>query len=260
MDMTIFQTILLGLVQGITEFIPVSSSGHLMVVPYIFGFEEPSISYSAALHMGTLGAVLIYFWRDWLNILGLRKDMAMYQCNLCLLRYLFFGTLPVIIVGYLVNDYADALNQNTLVVAIMILVGGMILWSTDRFFSSERSMKDINLKDALIIGLFQVIALVPGISRSGITMAAARVLKIDRVDAARFSFLMGTPVILGAGVLSVKDFQVDEMNLAFWLGILASFLSGVITIHFFLTLMKKVSYALFFWYSLALVSLIVFLT
>lgn len=234
MEMTIFQTILLGLVQGVTEFIPVSSSGHLMVVPNLFGFEEPSISYSAALHMGTLGAVLIYFWRDWLNILGLKRDMEIYQCNLCLLRYLFFGTLPIIIVGYLVNGSDDALSQNALVVALMIFVGGTILWIADRFFSSKRSMKDINMKDALIVGFFQIIALVPGVSRSGITMAAARVLKINRVDAARFSFLMGTPVILGAGVLSAREFQVDELSLAFWLGILASFVSGVITIHFLL--------------------------
>ncbi len=260
MDMTIFQTILLGLVQGITEFIPVSSSGHLMVVPYIFGFEEPSISYSAALHMGTLGAVSIYFWRDWLNILGLRKDMEIYQCNSNLLRYLFFGTLPVIIAGYLINDYVNVLSQKALIVALMIFIGGAILWLTDKFFPNERSMKDISLKDALIIGSFQVIALIPGISRSGITMATARILKINRIDAARFSFLMGTPVILGAGVLSMREFQINEINLAFWGGIIISFLSGILTIHFFLTLMKKASYAIFFWYSLALVGLIMFLT
>ncbi|MCK4636228.1 MAG: undecaprenyl-diphosphate phosphatase, partial [Candidatus Moranbacteria bacterium] len=204
--MTILQSVLLGLVQGITEFLPVSSSGHLMLVPYIFGFPEPSISYSAALHMGTLGAVLIYFWRDWLNIFGLKRDMEIYQCNICLLRYLFFGTLPIIIAGYFVNGYDEILSQKTLIVAFMIFVGGAILWSSDRFFSSERSMKNINMKDALIIGLFQIVALVPGISRSGITMATARILKINRVDAARFSFLMGTPVILGAGVLNILKF------------------------------------------------------
>lgn len=258
MNITILQSIISGLVQGITEFLPVSSSGHLMLVPYLFNFKI-GVDFMAMLHLGTMGAVLLYFWRDWMNIFGLKKDMPVYQENPHLLKFLIIGTIPVVIIGFLINGSTEKLEQSPVIVALMIFIGGLILWWSDQFFPSKKLLKDLRFKDVLLIGFFQVMALIPGISRSGITMAVARFLKVDRVDAARFSFLLGTPVILGAGILKIKDFPVENMDIVFWSGMIISFLSGILTIHFFLTLLQKVKYTIFFWYSLALVVLILFL-
>jgi undecaprenyl-diphosphatase len=259
MELTILQSIFLGMVQGITEFIPVSSSGHLMLVSYIFGFEEVSIGFAVALHVGTLGAVVIYFWRDWLNILRLKNDMPVYQKNPNLLKYIIIGLIPAVVVGFLIDKYADinALIQQPLAVALMIFLGGAILWMTDYFSKTNKNIEQLTGKDAWIIGIFQIIALIPGISRSGITISTARVLGFNRVDSARFSFLLGTPLIFGAGLMQFSEFKEISLSLEFWIGILTSFVSAWLAIHFFLALIKKVSYGVFFWYSLFLVGLII---
>lgn len=257
MQTPLWQAIFLGFIQGITEFIPVSSSGHLAIMSNLFNLPEPSLSVDVALHLGTLAAVGLYFWRDWFNLFGLKKDMNVYQENKKLIWFLILASIPAAIFGLALNDSIDKLNQNPLRIALMILVGSTFLFLTDKFSSKEKDLTKLNMKESLTVGFFQVLALFPGISRSGMTIGSARLMKINRTDSARFSFLLGTPVIFGAGLVHLKEFSLENINLNLFIGIIVSFVVGIITVHFFLTLIKKINYSFFFWYAVILV-LIVF--
>jgi len=256
MELTLLQSIIFGMVQGITEFLPISSSGHLVLVQYIFGIEEPPVSFFVLLHVGSLAAVLLYFWRDWLNLFGLRKDMKVYQQNPKLLLYIIIATIPAIIFGLLFNDTAESLIFSPIVVAFLIVIGSFILFLADKLFAKDVSMEKMTLKNSVVIGIAQILALVPGVSRSGMTIAGARVCGLNREDAARFSFLIATPIIAGAGVMQLKHLINDGVDIVMIVGMLVSFVVAILTIHYFLAFIKKVSYAVFLYYSLGLFAIV----
>ncbi len=252
MELTLLQSIIFGMVQGITEFLPISSSGHLVLVEYLFGIETPQISFFVALHISSLIAVLIYFWRDWLNLFGIKKDMRVYQNNSKLLLYIVIATIPAVIFGLLFNDKAETLIFSPVIVSLLIVLGSFILFLADKLFVSDKPMEKMTFKYSLIIGFSQVIALIPGVSRSGMTIAGARISGFNREDSARFSFLIATPIIAGAGVMQLKYLIADGMNVDMWVGCITAFIFAILTIHYFLAFIKKVSYAIFLYYSLGL--------
>lgn len=252
MEITFLQSIILGAVQGVTEFLPISSSGHIVLVQYFFGINEPHVGFIVALHVGSLLAVVMYFWRDWLNLFRIKNDMVVYQDNPRLLWYVILATIPAVIFGFVFNDVAESLIVTPVMTAGLIVVGSLILFVADRSFVDERSMKNIGRTDALVIGVAQVFALIPGVSRSGMTIAGARMCKLGRVDAARFSFLLATPIIAGAGLLQIKDLGVGDFTVIMLIGVVVSFLTAFATIHYFLALIQKISYAIFLYYAIGL--------
>jgi undecaprenyl-diphosphatase len=251
MELTILQSIIFGIVQGVTEFLPISSSGHLVLTQYFLEVPELQVSFFVALHVGSLGAVVLYFWRDWFNIFHIKKDMEIYQKNPRLLLYIIIATIPAVIAGLLFGDKAESVIFGPIVTTVLITVGSFILFLADKFFTRDKSLEDVNIKNSIIIGLAQMIALVPGVSRSGMTISGARVCKFNREDAARFSFLISTPIIAGAGLMLLLDWSGD-FNTSMLIGIIASFVASFATIHYFLAWIKKVSYAVFLYYSLGL--------
>jgi len=205
--MTEIHLLILALVQGITEFLPISSSGHLVLVPYFTGWADQGLLMDVAVHVGTLGAVMLYFWRDlwhiirgfWRTLKG-RRDPH-FKTGLLIV----FATLPVIGVGYYLNSLGDDFLRTTEIIAWSTLIFGILLYVADKTGLTIRRIEHTTYGDALFIGLAQCLALIPGTSRSGITMTASRFLGFERPDAARFSMLLSVPTILGAGVLKGYD-------------------------------------------------------
>lgn len=287
--MEIIQAIILGIVQGITEFLPISSSAHLVLVPWIFGWEDPGLTFNVALHFGTLIAVVSYFWHDWISIfklvlsqnsgnalLPLAKgeekvrrasestfsegfEAKKYHYTKNMLWFIVLATIPGILAGYFFNDYAETVFRNPLIIATTLFIFGLLLYLVDKYFERLRNLKKLSWKNSLLVGLAQAIAIIPGTSRSGITMTAGRALKYNRVSAARFSFLLATPVILGATVFKTKDFFVSAVATAEIFGILAAAISGYLAIAWLIKFIEKSSYAIFFWYRFALAVLIIIL-
>jgi undecaprenyl-diphosphatase len=205
--MPLFHLVLLAIVQGVTEFLPISSSGHLMLVPQVTGWTDQGLAIDAAVHVGTLGAVVIYFWRDvWRMTCGagaLATGRMTEGARLAL--YIVLATIPVVIAGLLFKDFVETSLRSAEVIAWATIVFGIVLWLSDRYGDRERHLAALTLPHALVVGIAQAIALIPGTSRSGITMAAARMLGYERTDAARFSMLMSIPTIVAAGALVGRD-------------------------------------------------------
>ncbi len=205
--MDIIQAIVLGLLQGATEFIPVSSSGHLVLVPWLLNWESPRLVFGTVVHWGTLVAVLAYFWRDWLTLIGawlrglVRWDWRDPLARLMWL--LILGSVPAAVLGFLLEDFFESLFGKPAWVAFFLLVTAALLVVSERLGKRSREMGDLSWADALLIGLAQASAIAPGISRSGATMAAGLFRGLDRTVAARFSFLLATPIILGAGLMQL---------------------------------------------------------
>ncbi len=200
--LTLLQIIVLSVVQGLTEFLPISSSGHLILVPYLTGWPDQGLIMDVAVHVGSLGAVLLYFWRDvWAMLRGLLRGLRGKRdpgARLALL--LIAGTLPALAIGYLISTHiGDGLRQ-VQVIAWTLPVFGILLWLADRYGLRVRRVEHLTLTDALLVGTAQCLAFVPGTSRSGITMVAARILGYERAEAARFSFLLSIPAIAAAGI------------------------------------------------------------
>jgi len=198
--MTFFQAIFLGILQGITEFLPISSSGHLVIFQKIFGFEEAPVVFDTLLHLGTLVALIIFFWKDIKKILQDKK----------LILLLIVGTIPVVIVGFLLQDKINEIFNSLLLVGVSFLITSVILFLTSLVKKQEKNLKEITYKDATIIGLFQALSILPGVSRSGSTMSGAFFRGIKKEDAFSFSFYLGMIAILGAAVLEVP--QVTSFN------------------------------------------------
>lgn len=236
--MTEYQAIVLGILQGAGEFLPISSSAHLALAPGIFGWNYQGLAYDVMLHLGTLLAVVVYFGRDWLGIFkaalkGPReKDGRM-------LWLLVAGSAPAGILGLLLHKQAETAFRDPRWIAFNLIFFSLFIWLADRKATQKLGAEAFMLKDALIMGLAQSIALMPGASRSGMTIMAALFLGYTRPAAARLSFLLGTPVILGAGLLEAGKLTAGDLNAAFVYGMLASFLSGLAVIGFFMAWLKK---------------------
>jgi undecaprenyl-diphosphatase len=267
---SIFQAIVMGIVQGLTEFLPISSSGHLVVVPYVLGWTDPfitSLAFSVVLHLGTLVALLAYFWRDWARLIpaGLAtiRDRSFRGDPDRRLAWLIVVTLPpAIIFGVLLNDFLEQKIRQPALVAAMMVIGAGILWAADRLGRKTDEMERLGFGGAFLIGLAQALALIPGISRSGISISAGLGLGLTREAAARFSFLMATPVIAGAGLWEVKKLMTGEAGVPVEVGPLvagfaAAVVSGFVAIAWLLRYLRSHPMTIFVAYRLVVAAIVI---
>jgi undecaprenyl-diphosphatase len=258
--MPIVQVVVLALIQGITEFLPVSSTAHLIVAPWLLGWQDPGLTFDVALHVGTLVAVVAYFFRTWLQIvaqgLGIRYggDEMLGQ-NPRLLWLLVAGTIPAGVIGFLFEKQAESTLRSPILIGAMMILIGVVMWIGERVGSRQRDLGAISFADSLAIGSAQALAVVPGVSRSGITITAGLFRNLDRVAAARFSFLLATPIIAGAAAKKLYEVLKHggipvEMHIPFAVGILVSGISGLAVIAFFLRYLQRHSLNFFIYYRI----------
>jgi undecaprenyl-diphosphatase len=257
----LFRAIILGIVQGLSEFLPISSSGHLILVRALFRWPDQGLSFDVGLHLGTLLALLAYFWRDWWAMIttglgdlgrhGLR--MRAYRPESRLLWLLALGSLPAAITGLLFDNWIEENVRQPWFVAIMLMGAGTVLFAADRYGRRTRLTASVGPVDAVIIGLAQACALFPGVSRSGATMTAALFRGLRRDDAARFAFLLGTPAFVGAALLKSKDLAGESSHEFAQLaaGFAFSAVVGFIAIHFLLRFLRTRSVVPFVAYRYA---------
>lgn len=230
-----------GLIQGLTEFLPVSSSGHLVLIPALFGRPGPDLATNAVLHLGTLAAVLVYYRSDVAMMVKFDKPARR------LITLIVIGTVPAVILGLLFEDKVEELISEPRTVAVMLIVTGVVLLATTLLRLGDRTVKDVQPRDSLLIGLAQALALIPGISRSGMTISSGLARGLERTEAARFAFLLGIPVIAGAGLLQIVEaIQLGEsMPSSVWVGVVVAGLSGYAAIAILLRLLTRVGLAPF---------------
>ena len=265
-----FQTFILGLIQGIAEFLPISSSAHLILFRDLFGIgsfmgKNMELAFDVALHLGTLLAIAIYFFKDFWNmfIKGITKGVKDEEGKI--LWYIIAATVPAAIAGVLFEDVIEKMiRSNFIIIAVALIVMGIIIYAFDKKFKEKKDLKEMSLKDALIIGCSQVFALVPGFSRSGTTIVAARVMKLKREDAAKFSFYLSAPIVLGAVVLQLlhkETLAIISANIpVFVVGVGIAFISGLLCIEFLLKYIKKHDFKLFMWYRIILGIIVILMT
>lgn len=259
MVLTIFQAIILGLVQGLGEFAPISSSAHLILIPWFFDWPPSGLDFDLALHMGTLVAVTIYFWRDLLSVAveGLTKGTKTPVGRLG--WGIVLGTLPGAAAGLLFEEQIDKLfRANYLMIGILLAVMGVILYLVDRGSKKNRSLEDFRLIDGFWMGVGQAFALIPGFSRSGTTITAGLLLGLRREAAAKASFLLGWPIILAGGLLHLKDLDPSVLTPAFWTGIVVSAISGYLVIAFLMDFLRRGTFFIFAVYRVVLASITIF--
>ena len=268
--MDFLSIIILGIVQGIAEFLPISSSAHLIIFRDIFGIgasmpKDMALSFDIALHFGTLLAIGLYFFKDFINMIakgfthGVKDDQGK------ILWYLVAATIPAAIAGLLFEDIIeDLIRGNFYVIAVALAIMGILIYLADKLCKNKREIKDMALKDALIIGCSQVLALIPGFYRSGTTIAAARTLGIERENAAKFSFFLSAPVVCGAVVLELLDKATWAIIMAepmtFILGIIISFIIGLICIKYLLKYLQKHNFKIFMIYRIAIAIIVLLCT
>ncbi|MFN4141927.1 undecaprenyl-diphosphate phosphatase [Aestuariivirga sp.] len=246
--MLIVQIIVLALIQGITEFLPISSSGHLLLVPALTGWPDQGLLTDVMVHMGSFLAVVVYFWRDCVKLstgsIELLRGEVTAWGRLALL--ILLGTIPAVLFGVFLDKigFMDAVRQMPQIVAWNAIVFGILLYLCDRYGLSSRRMSDMTWLTALIIGIAQAIAIIPGTSRSGITMTAARALGFERPEAARFAFLLGIPAIAGAGILKLGDAVSSGEAITFGM-MLTAILTFFVALGTITVLMKMVRYVSF---------------
>ncbi|OEC88752.1 MULTISPECIES: undecaprenyl-diphosphatase UppP [Methanobacterium] len=253
--MDIIQALILGIVQGLTEFLPVSSSAHLVFVPYIIGTTS-SLAYDTLLHIGTLVAVVAYFWNDIINMLKsffsslldifrgqFRKGLQEDQFKK-LAWFVIIGTIPAGLAGVLFKSTFESLFNNVIIVGFFLIITGFLLWGSEmmsRKIEDKKSLKNMTLKNSIMIGIAQACAIAPGISRSGATISAGLFLGVDKELAARYSFLLSIPAILGAALVQAKDIgsMMDIGSVAAIAGFIAAIISGYLAVRFMLKLIKE---------------------
>lgn len=259
--MDIIQAVIIGLVQGLTEFLPVSSSAHLVFIQQFLGVSEPSLAFDVLLHLGTLVAVFGYFFRDIIGMIiaffkslvdipkgnfinGIKRDPYKKLAWLTIL-----GTIPVGLAGILFNDIIESLFTGITIPALFLLITGCLLFASQRMNNGEINLKEMTWKETIIVGCGQACALLPGLSRSGTTIATGLLLDLDKEFAAKFSFILSIPAILGAAVVQMKHVSLANVELAAWIaGFLVSAISGYLAIKFLLKLIKERSLDVFAYY------------
>ena len=263
--MTTFQAVILGLIQGLTEFLPISSSAHLSLAPLLFGWKDPGLAFDVALHFGTLIAVLWYFRKQWAELLVAAGQIVTTRRVDTIEKkrvvFLILATIPGAIGGLILEETAETVFRAPTLTAIMLIVMGVILWAGDRLSSQVRPLAAMRWVDALLIGLAQVVALVPGVSRSGSTITASRVLRFDRQAAAVFSFLMSMPIIAAAVVMKGSEvLQQGGITTPVVAGVFAAAISSWLAIAILLRYVSRHSYGIFALYRVVLgVAVLLFL-
>jgi len=254
----LFQSIILGILQGLTEFLPISSSGHILILPALLGWEDPGAAFTAVIQLGTEAAVLIYFRRDLWDIArtwlaSLRRPELRRDLNARMGWYLIIATIPISILGLAFQDQIETAARNLWIVGSMLIVFGLILGLADRVGSRERTVGQLSFRDGALIGLAQSLALIPGVSRSGATISAGLFLGLDRRAAARFAFLLAIPAVVLSGfyelykLLSGKEhFGEPMLNIA--VATVVAFVVGYAVIAWLLRYLTTHSMAVFVWY------------
>jgi undecaprenyl-diphosphatase len=258
--MPLYQVVVLALVQGVTEFLPISSTAHLALFPWLFGWKDPGLTFDVALHAGTLVAVIVYFWRSWLNMtragLGIGKSGNPHSAeNRRLFWFLVLATVPAGFAGWVFEDAAEnQLRQPELIATAMIVVG-LLIWAGDKAKAAKATLGQINLVDSVLVGIAQALAIIPGVSRSGATMTAALFRGLNRETSARFSFLLSTPIIAGAvlkkGVEIVKHGLPPDMLMPFLVGTVVAAASGYLVIAWLIRYLERRTFKIFIVYRLA---------
>lgn len=255
--MSLLEAFIYGVLQGLGEFLPISSTAHITLAPWFFGWKDPGLSFDIALHLGTLAAVIIFFWKDWINLIkaGL-TDVKSDEGKL--FWYIVLACVPGGILGVLFEEHIETTFRNPLLIGIMFIVMGIVIYAADKYSESRFELMDIGPKRSFLIGVSQAIAMIPGVSRSGITMAAGRAMKIKREDAARFTFLLSTPFIFLSGVYKAKDLiSVPVETLPFIIAILTSATVGIFSIKFLLEYLKRNGFGIFAVYRIVLGAIVI---
>ena len=264
--MTLLNSIILGIVQGIGEFLPISSSGHLLFIRFLFNWEYGnSLSFDIALHVGTLIAVLAFFWRDWFVLIkdGITKGLKTFEGKMfwCLV----VATIPGVLAGALLDEFAESFFRGQympIVLACSLSIMGILLFLADRYGKQVTDYKEMSFLQTLFIGISQAFAIIPGTSRSGVTMTMARALGIKREAAAKFSFLLSTPIIAGAAVYQFV-FKSNELNMTeifsipFLVGILTAMVVGFLSIKFLMKYLQTSNFNIFVGYRLVIAIILV---
>lgn len=239
--MNIFQAALLGVIQGLTELLPISSSAHLTIIPWIFNWNIPE-SFDVALHFGTLLAIGLYFFKDWLGLIKggfnyvVKKERTVQGR---MFWYIVLATIPGGIIGFLLDHFLSGTLNRPIIIALALIIMGIILYVVDKKAPSKVKYEQMTLKQTFLIGVSQAFAFIPGVSRSGVTITTARMMKIERESAARYSFMLSAPIVLAATIFKFKDFVFD---LPFVVGVLTSFIVGLLVIKFLLKFLQKGSF------------------
>jgi undecaprenyl-diphosphatase len=250
--MDIFDAVIYGIVQGATEYLPVSSSAHLLLVPHLLGQDDPGLAFDVFLHLGTLLATAAYFLRDWLLILrnplpgGSGRGPLGGHLSWV---HLAVGTLPAVLAGLLLNHWIKEHARSLMILWATLPLFGVLLWWVDKRSPMDRTLRDASLRDMLIVGCMQALALIPGVSRSGSTITASRFLGFNRAESARISFLLSLPVTLGAIVFELRHWEelvasVDGLGPLF-VGAFCALVSGALAIHLLIKWVSRTSYAVF---------------
>ena len=254
-----FQAFVLGLVQGLSEFLPISSSGHLLLIPVLLGWESHGLAFDASLHLGTALALLVFFWRDWLGLgsvvlAGLRDQKARLDPRWRLAGLLIVGSIPAGLVGLAFEATIESAVRQAWLVGLLLIVFGLLMLLADRVGSQQREMSQVGLRDAVVVGLAQCLALMPGVSRSGVTITAGLLRGLDRAAAARFSFLLSTPITVAAALYSMRKLigagPTDLLSLA--VGVLTAAAAGWLAIGFLLRYLQRNSLLIFVGYRVLL--------
>jgi undecaprenyl-diphosphatase len=252
--MTVFQAIVMGVIQGLSEFLPISSSAHLALAPWVFGWPAPGLAFDVALHLGTLIALVWFFWQEWItlakaffSILRKRKLETESERRVA---FVVVATIPGALAGYLLQDYAKTVFRTPTLTGVMLIVMGAVLWLVDRSARQERGITTMTWRDAIIVGLAQMFAIVPGVSRSGSTITAGRAVGMTREAAAVFSFLLSLPIITAAVVFEGRHAIANGITLPIVAGVIASAISGWLAISVLLKFISRNSYGVFALYRL----------
>lgn len=246
-----FQALVLGAIQGLTEFLPISSSAHLILFPWLMGWSDPGLAFDVALHLGSLVALLIYYWREWLTMVLsiVRPDPPSRR----LLILLIAASVPGAVFGLLLEKRAETtFREHMAIIACTLALLGIALWIADVVGRNRKKLDQLYLGDAILIGLSQALAIIPGVSRSGATITTARLLGIERQDAANFSFLMATPIIAGAGLHEMPKIMHSGINGVVIAGFVSSAVFSLIAITALIRFVRTGTYQPFAWYRIAI--------
>lgn len=250
--MDIYQSLVLGIIQGLTELLPISSSAHLFLVPWFLNWNNILDSFDIALHFGTLLAIGLFFFKDWILLIKGGYEYTFKKKKTRegkMFWYLVLATIPGGGIGFILDKYAEAILTQPVIIAIALIAMGITLYLVDKFSKKETDYEELTLKQTFIIGLSQSLAFIPGVSRSGITMTTGRALGVKREAVAKYSFMLAAPIVLGATIYKLKEFIFD---IPFLVGVVTSFLVGLIVIKFLLNYLKKGSFKAFAYYRVIL--------
>jgi undecaprenyl-diphosphatase len=259
--LTILQAVILGLAQSLGEFLPISSSAHLVLIPWLLRWTDPGLTFDVALHVGTLVAVVLYFWKDWWQLI-IKGFTDVRSVKGRLFWYLVVATVPGAIAGFLLEKKAETLFRSPLLIAIMLILMGIFLYWSDHRSSKNIEMNNITFRTSLLIGISQALAIIPGVSRSGITMTTGMLMGLTREGAARFSFLLSTPIIFGAAMVKLPGLisNPSAITVDFAIGMAVSCITGIASIGFLLRYVQTKDFLPFAWYRFVLGALVIIIT